>query len=115
MNKRRRTLLIILAVLAFLLLVGPFLIPVPPLENTVPPPQLADDDSLFMEVNGQLLHYKLYGEGEPVFLLLHGFASNTYTWHKVVPALAEQGRVIVYDRIGFGLSARPLTWEGANR
>lgn len=114
MNKRRRTLLIILAVLAFLLLIGPFLIPVPPLENTVPPPQLADDDSLFMEVNGQLLHYKLYGEGEPVFLLLHGFASNTYTWHKVVPALAEQGRVIVYDRIGFGLSARPLTWEGAN-
>ena len=114
MNKRRRTLLIVLAVLAFLLLVGPFLVPVPPLENTVPPQQLADDDSLFMEVKGQVLHYKLYGAGEPVFLLLHGFASNTYTWHKVVSTLAEQGRVIVYDRIGFGLSARPLTWAGDN-
>lgn len=114
MNKRRRTLLIILAVLAVVMLVGPFLVPVPPLENTVPPQELADADSLFLEVNGHMLHYKLYGDGEPVFLLLHGFASNTYTWHKVVDELAEQGRVIVTDRIGFGLSARPLTWEGDN-
>lgn len=113
MSKRRR-LFIVLAVLAFLVLVGPFLVPVPPLENTVPPQELADSDSLFMEVNGQLLHYKVYGEGGPVFLLLHGFASNTYTWHKVVTELAQQGTVIVYDRIGFGLSARPLTWEGDN-
>ena len=114
MNKRRHNILIILAVLAFLLLVGPFLVPVPPLENTVPPQQLADPDSLFIEVNGQSLHVKRYGDGEPAFLLLHGFASNTYTWHKVVDTLARQGTVIVYDRIGFGLSARPLTWEGVN-
>ena len=114
MNKRRRNLLIILAVFVFLILVGPFLVPVPPLENTVPPQQLADPDSLFIEVNGQSLHLKRFGDGEPVFLLLHGFASNTYTWHEVVDTLAQQGTVIVYDRIGFGLSARPLAWEGVN-
>ncbi|HRQ41725.1 MAG TPA: alpha/beta hydrolase [Chloroflexota bacterium] len=114
MSKRRRNLLVFLAVLALVLLVGPFLVPVPPLENSVPPQQLADPDSLFMEINGQSLHVKRYGEGEPVYLLLHGFASNTYTWHKVVEALAQQGTVIVYDRIGFGLSARPLTWTGDN-
>ncbi|MBX3056633.1 MAG: alpha/beta hydrolase [Anaerolineae bacterium] len=114
MSKRRRNFLIILAIVALTLLVGPFLVPVPPLPDTVPPQQLADPDSQFIEINGQSLHYKQYGTGEPVFLLLHGFASNTYTWHKVVEALAQQGTVIVYDRLGFGLSARPLTWEGDN-
>jgi len=40
-----RGLLIALAVLLVILLVGPFLVPVPPLEGTVPPEQLADPDS----------------------------------------------------------------------
>lgn len=114
MSKRRPNLLIVVGILAFLILVGPFLVPVPPLENTVHPQQLSDPDSLFIEINGQSLHVKRYGDGEPAFLLLHGFASNIYTWHKVVDTLARQGTVIVYDRIGFGLSARPLTWEGDN-
>ncbi|HAX69640.1 MAG TPA: alpha/beta hydrolase, partial [Anaerolineae bacterium] len=55
----------IFAVLLILLLVGPFLIPVPPLENTVPAESLADADSQFTEVNGIDVHYKKYGEGEP--------------------------------------------------
>ncbi|MBP8000632.1 MAG: alpha/beta hydrolase [Chloroflexi bacterium] len=114
MNKRRRTILIILAILLLLIGVGPFLVPVPDLENSVPPQALADPDSHFIEVKGQMLHYKVYGAGEPVFILLHGFASNTYTWHKIVPELAQHGTVLLYDRIGFGLSARPLTWEGDN-
>lgn len=114
MSKRRRNILIVLGILTFSILVGPFLVPVPPLKNTVPPQQLADSDSLFLEVNDQSLHVKRYGDGEPTFVLLHGFASSVYTWHKVVDTLARQGTVIVYDRIGFGLSARPLTWEGDN-
>ena len=47
-----RRMLIGLGVLLLLLLVGPFLMPVPPLEGTVPPEQLADPDSRFIEVNG---------------------------------------------------------------
>jgi len=43
-----RGLLIALAVLLVILLVGPFLVPVPPLEGTVPPEQLADPDSRFI-------------------------------------------------------------------
>jgi hypothetical protein len=35
-----------------LVLIGPFLVPVPPLEGTVPPKQWADPDSHFVEVNG---------------------------------------------------------------
>lgn len=101
-----------LGVLLIIVLVGPFLIPVPPLENTVPAETLADEDSLFIEVNGVKVHYKTYGQGEPVFLLLHGFGASLFSWHEVTAPLAEMGTVIAYDRPAFGLTERPLEWEG---
>ncbi len=110
--KLKRTLLILLASLLLLLLVGPFLIPVPPLEGTVPPEQLADPDSLFVEINGLSVHYKTRGAGEPVFVLLHGFGASLYSWNAVLEPFGELGTVIAYDRPAFGLTERPLTWEG---
>lgn len=102
----------ILAILLVLLLIAPFLIPVPPLENTVPAESLADDDSKFIEINGVNVHYKIYGTGEPVFILLHGFGASLFSWHEVTTPLAEYGTVIAYDRPAFGLTERPLEWEG---
>jgi pimeloyl-ACP methyl ester carboxylesterase len=96
------------------LLVGPLLIPVPSLKDTLIPQELADDDSQFIYINGQLIHVKKMGQGEPVFLLLHGFASSLYTWQAVMEPLSQIGTVIAYDRTGFGLSERPLTWQGQN-
>lgn len=110
--KRRRLFLIALAGLLLLLLIGPFLIPVPPLEGVVPPEQLADPDSLFVEINGLNVHYKMCGAGEPVFVLLHGFGASVYSWNAVLEPLSELGTVIAYDRPAFGLTERPLTWEG---
>lgn len=110
--KRRRLFLIALAGLLLLLLIGPFLIPVPPLEGVVPPEQLADPDSLFVEINGLKVHYKMRGAGEPVFVLLHGFGASVYSWNAVLEPLSELGTVIAYDRPAFGLTERPLTWEG---
>ena len=101
-----------LGVLLIIVLVGPFLIPVPPLENTVPAETLADEDSLFIEVNGVKVHYKTYGQGEPVFVLLHGFGASLFSWREVTAPLAEMGTVIAYDRPAFGLTERPLEWEG---
>ena len=101
-----------LGVLLIIVLVGPFLIPVPPLENTVPAETLADEDSLFIEVNGVKVHYKTYGQGEPVFVLLHGFGASLFSWREVTAPLAEMGTVIAYDRPAFGLTERPLDWEG---
>jgi pimeloyl-ACP methyl ester carboxylesterase len=105
---------IILLVIFAILLVGPFLIPVPPLENTVPAESLADDDSRFIEVNGVNIHYKKVGDGEPVFILLHGFGASLFSWREVTEPLAEFGTVIAYDRPAFGLTERPLEWEGEN-
>ncbi|HSG44061.1 MAG TPA: alpha/beta hydrolase [Anaerolineales bacterium] len=100
--------------LLILILVGPFLIPVPPLENTVPAETLVDEDSKFIEVNGINVHYKTYGQGEPVFILMHGFGASLFSWHQVTAPLAQYGTVIAYDRPAFGLTERPMEWEGEN-
>ncbi|MFZ5883603.1 MAG: alpha/beta fold hydrolase [Chloroflexota bacterium] len=112
--KLKRPLLILLAALLLLLLVGPFLVPVPPLENTVPVGELTDPDSRFIEVNGIDIHYKRYGQGEPTFILLHGFGASLFSWREVTQPLSQYGTVIAYDRPAFGLTERPLTWEGEN-
>lgn len=113
-----RFLLIGLAIVLALLLIGPFLIPVPPLEDTVPPEQLADPDSRFVEVDGVTFHYKQEGEGTPVLLLLHGFGASTFSWREVMTSLAQIGTVIAFDRPAFGLTERPMRdtemWPGYN-
>jgi pimeloyl-ACP methyl ester carboxylesterase len=106
--------LIGLGVFVVLLLVGPFLIPVPPLAGTVPAGQLAGPDSRFIEVNGLRVHYQEYGSGDRAFVLLHGFLASTFSWREVTAPLAEKGRVLVFDRPGFGLTERPVEWEGLN-
>lgn len=104
----------VLGALLVVILVGPFLVPIPPLEGTVPPEQLANPDSQFIEVNGLTVHYKIAGQGEPVFLLLHGFGASVFSWREVMAPLAERGTVIAFDRPAFGLTERPLPgeWEG---
>ena len=114
MTKRKFWLLSIAALLLGVLVV-PLLIPVPELTDTVPVETLADDDSLFIDVNGLNVHYKMMGEGEPTFILLHGFGASLFSWHAVMPELAEHGTVIAYDRPAFGLTERPLEWaDGEN-
>lgn len=116
MKRLARIVLILAAVALLVLLVGPFLIPAPPLEGTVPPEQLADPDSRFADVNGLQVHYKIAGQGEPVLVLLHGFAASVFSWREVIPPLAEMGAVIAFDRPAFGLTERPMPgeWRGEN-
>lgn len=52
------------------------------------------------------LYYEDQGAGPPV-LLLHGLGESTFTWHEVVPRLAERHRVIALDLKGFGRSDKP--------
>ena len=111
-NQSVRTVGILLVTSILILAVGPFLIPVPPLENTVPVEQLVDTDSKFVEANDINVHYKTWGEGKPVFILLHGFGASLFSWHEVAEPLSQFGTVIAYDRPAFGLTARPMEWEG---
>ena len=109
-----RALLILIGILILAALIVPFLIPVPPLQGTRSVEELADPDSRFIEVNGLQIHYKMVGAGQPVFILLHGFGSNTYSWKNVMGPLSKYGTVIAFDRPAFGLSERPLEWKGEN-
>jgi pimeloyl-ACP methyl ester carboxylesterase len=108
MKRPLRIILIVLAGLLLLLGVGPLLVPVPPLEGTLPPKQLADPDSRFVELQGIEVHYKIAGQGDPVLVLLHGFGASIFSWKKVLAPLAQEGTVIAFDRPAFGLTERPM-------
>jgi pimeloyl-ACP methyl ester carboxylesterase len=115
--KRFWRILGIIAILSVLiLLIGPLLYPVPPLTSTFSEQELADPDSQFADINGLSVHFKEYGNGEPVFILLHGFGASEFSWREVVEPLSHYGRVIVYDRPAFGLTGRPMPgeWTGTN-
>ena len=109
----QRTLLAMLAAVAATLALGPLLVPVPPLPDTVPPEQLADPDSRFLDVGGLRLHYKRLGTGKQAVLLLHGFASSTFSWREVMAPLSEDHTVVAYDRPSSGLTDRPLPGDGS--
>jgi pimeloyl-ACP methyl ester carboxylesterase len=110
MNRLLRIVLILLGLSLCCLLV-PLLIPVPPLEGTVRPEQLADPDSRFIDVNGLQVHYKMAGQGGPAVFLLHGFGASLFSWREVMAPLAEMGTVIAFDRPAFGLTERPMPGE----
>jgi pimeloyl-ACP methyl ester carboxylesterase len=121
MSKFVRVLLIVLAVVLLLVLVGPFLIPIRPLPDTQPLAALTPPESEFVAVpfpgtGGIRTHVRTSGDSDPTFVLLHGFAANLYTWDLVFDEFAENGRVLAYDRIPYGLSARLLAgdWSGPN-
>ncbi len=56
----------------------------------------------FVTVNGKRMAYVELGEGEPVFLFLHGNPTSSYLWRNVMPQVAEHGRCVAPDLIGMG-------------
>jgi pimeloyl-ACP methyl ester carboxylesterase len=58
-----------------------------------------------VHVNGTELHYVSAGtQGSPV-LLVHGFPETWWTFHKLIPLLSAQHRVVAVDLRGFGDSS----------
>ena len=112
----KKPLLALATLLLILFLIGPLVYPIPPIADARTPEELAGSDSEFREINGLKVHLKRAGSGKPALILLHGFASSTYTWDKVMAPLATYGAVIAYDRPAFGLTERPMPgeWTGAN-
>ena len=62
----------------------------------------------FLEVDGVRLHYTDHGKGSPV-VLIHGnmVSGDDFDTSGVAELLRGKHRVIVFDRPGFGHSARP--------
>ncbi len=116
MRRALRVGLLVLVLLSTVLCIAPLLVPIPPLADVYDPGELADADSRFIDVGGIQVHYKIAGQGPPVFLLLHGFGASTFSWREVMQPLAEQGTAIAFDRPAFGLTERPTrdSWKGSN-
>lgn len=43
----------------------------------------------------------------PTLLLIHGFPTSSWDWHKVWPALRQNYRIVALDMLGFGFSDKP--------
>jgi pimeloyl-ACP methyl ester carboxylesterase len=105
---RIRVFLSILLAFLGLLLIGPLLLPVPPLEGAESITRLAEGGGQLRTLDGVTLYYRSEGSGQPAFLLLHGYPSNSATWRHLLPELALHGHAVAFDRPGFGYSERPL-------
>jgi len=60
----------------------------------------------YVEQDGLRMHYVDEGGGDPI-LLLHGEPTWGFLYRKMIPRLAEVGRVIAPDYYGFGRSDKP--------
>lgn len=67
-----------------------------------------DFPSNYAQINGLRVHYKVVGKGQPTFVLLHGSFLNAFSWRHVIEPLSRYGMVVVFDRIAFGETERPM-------
>ncbi|MFC4407305.1 haloalkane dehalogenase [Haloarchaeobius iranensis] len=65
-----------------------------------------DYDAEYVSVGEPEMAYVDEGDGEETFLCLHGEPTYSYLYRKMVPPLAEQGRVLAPDFVGFGRSEK---------
>ena len=66
----------------------------------------------FVKVNNLKTYYEIYGEGETIILMHHGFGCGKI-WKAIYPHLVIQGyRVVIYDRRGFGRSGPGDDFQG---
>jgi len=79
------------------------------MDQDSPPPTFPGIEHRFVELpDGLRMHVAAAGQGDPV-LLLHGFPQHWWEWRDVIPALAENHRVIVPDQRGAGWTDAPET------
>jgi pimeloyl-ACP methyl ester carboxylesterase len=69
---------------------------------------------LTITVDGLRWRYGYSGSG-PALLLVHGLLGHSFSWRRVIPALARQARVYAVDLPGSGFSDPPLGADAALR
>ncbi|MBI3717323.1 MAG: alpha/beta hydrolase [Sphingobacteriales bacterium] len=59
---------------------------------------------------GHNIFYIVEGSGEPL-VLLHGFPTSSWDWHKVWDTLSKTYQLITLDFIGYGFSHKPKNYN----
>ncbi|GHJ36648.1 alpha/beta fold hydrolase [Streptomyces sp. TS71-3] len=73
---------------------------------------MAEVHHRFATVQGRQLFYREAGPRDaPVLVPLHGFPSSSFMYRRLIPALADEYRLIAPDYPGFGFSDTPSTDE----
>jgi pimeloyl-ACP methyl ester carboxylesterase len=103
-------------------IIVPFLIPVET-SGTKTYQEAAGDQATFVKAQGMDVYTDVTDfdcpedtacGNPPVFILLHGFGANTFSYRFVTEPLSAYGDVVAYDRPGFGFTQRPTSWAGEN-
>ncbi|HBB38683.1 MAG TPA: hypothetical protein DCZ33_00390, partial [Candidatus Aquiluna sp.] len=105
---------VILGVIALVVLVGPFAVPVNTsgtLTNKEAAALSWNGESEFVELAGHEVHLVTAGsqQSDRLIVLLHGFGASSLTWKEVLEPLSSSGFVVAYDRAAFGFTERPTT------
>ena len=58
------------------------------------------------DFGGHSIYYQRAGHG-PKLVLIHGFPTASWDWHKIWSALVARFDVLAFDLLGFGFSAKP--------
>lgn len=70
------------------------------------------DGGRVLEVFGLRVFVRQEGPADaPALLVLHGFPTHGFDFHRVLPSLARRFRVVIHDHPGFGLSDKPECWS----
>jgi pimeloyl-ACP methyl ester carboxylesterase len=92
-------------------------LPATPIDfNSIEPEMDLGDGSRFVDLHGLRVRVRVAGDGEPVIVLVHGFAASIFTWRKIFDELAKHGTVIAFDRPAHGFTSRPISgdWGDVN-
>ncbi len=66
------------------------------------------DGGAYLSIQGHNIFYRDSGaDDKPTVLLLHGYPTSGWDWHKVWPLLEKHYRLIAPDLLGFGFSDKP--------
>ncbi|HEX9235771.1 MAG TPA: alpha/beta hydrolase [Actinomycetota bacterium] len=77
---------------------------------TAPPPAVAAwrDGGRTIDLDGRDVFAVETGGGDRTVFLLHGFPGSSFDWMRVVRVLSRSFRVVGFDFLGYGLSAKPV-------
>jgi pimeloyl-ACP methyl ester carboxylesterase len=62
-------------------------------------------------VAGHSIFYRYAGSGTQALLLLHGFPTGSWDWHRIWPGLSQHFRLLAPDFLGLGFSDKPLAHD----
>jgi pimeloyl-ACP methyl ester carboxylesterase len=63
-------------------------------------------ESRWVDIDGPVHYREWDGPDSPTFVCVHGLGGSLLNWLSVAPGLAERGRVLAVDLVGFGKTPR---------